>query len=383
MLIVNQKSLLAFAVASGFWLNSLPSLANSAIDDHQNTQIKATTTSDLEQRLTPFLQNEDVWTIYNAQKAQMWLTYANHQKAEGGWTSAEDQAYAEAKKLIEQLENKQNISTVTPVFSSSKVMRRDLWATLELLKQHEGFQCAPTEIAQAEVMLVWAAAEHCELGWHHSRELFASAERLVDTATYQVLNCKGNVSPALPKVSYPSFEELNGTQSGCHGVVGQWPILPPPTPRPIEPEIIALPVTPQVTPQAITPQVIPNIVHFAVDQSTLSKASQQVLDKISQTLHANLNYSVTLYGYTDTRASVKYNLALSKRRANAVMAYLINQGISPNRMSLIAAGKDQSIADSNQILGHALSRRVELIYVGADGKEIETIPQRDDLQPER
>ena len=40
------------------------------------------------------------------------------------------------------------------------------------------------ELAQAEVNLVWAAAEYRELGWHHSREIFASAERLMDQATY-------------------------------------------------------------------------------------------------------------------------------------------------------------------------------------------------------
>lgn len=376
MLIANPKSLIVFAVASGFWLNSLPSLANPVSEDHQKNLIKATSqpSLELEQRLTPFLVSQDVLTLYNAQKAKAWLNYATHQKAEGGWTSAEAQAYAEAQKLIAQLEQKQDISNVTPVFSSSKVMRRDLWATLELLKQHDGFQCAPTEIAEAEVMLVWAAAEHCELGWHHSRELFSAAERLVDAANYQVLNCQGKVSPPLPKVSYPSFEALNGTQPGCHGAV-QWPILPP---KQIEPEIVIQPVPPQVV-----PQVIPNIVHFALDQSKLSKASQLVLDKISQKLHDNPSYSVTLYGYTDTRASVEYNLALSKRRANAVMGYLTNHGISPNRMSLVAAGKGRAIADSNQVIGHALSRRVELIYVGADGKEIETIAQRDDLQLER
>lgn len=375
LIIAKPKSLIAIVVASVFGLNTMPSLANSVSNDHQEPRIGASTQPSLEQRLTPFLQSSDIWTVYHAQKAQMWFTYANHQKAEGGWTSAEDQAHAEALKLIEQLEQleqKPTISTVTPVLSSSKVMRRDLWATLELLKQHEGFRCAPTEIAQAEVMLVWAAAEHCELGWHHSRELFSSAERLVDTANYKVLNCQGKTAPALPKVSYPSFEALNGTQSGCHGVVGQWPILP--LVKPIEPEINAVPMT---------PQAIPNIVHFALDKSDLSKPSQQTLKLVVQKLQDNPNYSVTLYGYTDTRASAQYNLALSKRRADAVMSYLTNHNINPNRLTSIAAGKRQTIADANKVLGHALSRRVELIYVSADGQEIATIAQRDDLQLER
>lgn len=374
MLNTKSKTLIAMTVASVFWLNSLPSLAKPLDDGSQAVVTARTTIPELEQRLAPFLQSPDDVTLYHAKKAQMWLTYASHQKAEGGWTTAENQARAEAQKLIEQLEQKQTISTTTPVFSSSKVMRRDLWATLELLKQHEGFQCAPTEIAQAEVMLVWAAAEHCELGWQHSRELFAAAEQLVDSAHFKVLNCQGKTSPPLQKISYPSFEELNGTQSGCHGVVGSWPILPAPQP--------SVPVV-MTEPTPVVPTVIPNIVHFALDKSDLSLASQQTLNSIAQTLQDNPNYSVTLYGYTDTRASVAYNLGLSKRRATAVMSYLSDHGINPNRLSSVAVGKRQSIADSNKILGHALSRRVELVYVSADGQEIATVAQRDDLQLER
>ncbi|MFW2011187.1 OmpA family protein, partial [Acinetobacter nosocomialis] len=95
------------------------------------------------------------------------------------------------------------------------VMRRDLWANTELFKQHAGFSCAQSQIAQSEVMLVWAAAEHCELGWRHSRELFLSAQRLIDQANSRAFSCSVDVPQQLPKISYPSLQELNGSEQGC------------------------------------------------------------------------------------------------------------------------------------------------------------------------
>lgn len=184
----------------------------------------------LVQRLQPYLHSEAVWTRYQAKKARMWLLYATSERSQRGITQAAAQAEAEAVKLLAQLESNQSISATTPIIASSKVLRRDLWATAELLKQQPGFDCAADELAQAEVTLVWAAAEHCELGWRHSRELFAAAERLVDGASYQAASCHaastllGSAQP-LARVNYPSLAELNGSQKGCHGVVGQWPII--------------------------------------------------------------------------------------------------------------------------------------------------------------
>lgn len=205
----------------------------STPDQHQSMDQLATedltAASTLVQRLQPYVHSDAVWTRYQAQKARMWLLYASTERNQRGITQAAAQAEAEAVKLLEQLESNQSISATTPIIASSKVLRRDLWVTAELLKQQPGFDCAADELAQAEVTLVWAAAEHCELGWRHSRELFAAAERLVDGASYQAASChaasQSVAATPLARVSYPSLAELNGNQKGCHGVVGQWPII--------------------------------------------------------------------------------------------------------------------------------------------------------------
>lgn len=343
----------------------------------------------LQQRVEPFLQSSDALTQYHAQKAQMWLTYAANQHSEGSLTAAEQQAQAQALQLIEQLEQQQPVSTTTPVIQASKVMRRDLWVNAELLKQQAGFDCAPTEIAQAEVMLVWAAAEHCELGWRHSRELFAAAERLIDKANYQAANCHATAQslaaqplPVWNKASYPSLEQLNGTEKGYHGVIGPWPLIAPAlVAQPEAPVMVATPDAPAAEPTA--QEVLPNVVHFALDRATLSPASQQVLGDIATVLGKNSNYSLTLYGYTDARGSTAYNQDLSQRRASTVENFLIQQGVAASRMASVAAGEQQLISDPVAIKGYALSRRVALVYASPDGQEIKTTGQTSDLQLER
>lgn len=395
---IKLKLALAICMASGLTVSlpalSQPTATQSVHQLEQNSLAEKTTVQNtvagLHQRLLAFLNNPDVWTQYHAQKAQMWLTYAANQHSEGGWTAAEQQAQAQATQLIEQLEQQQPISTTTPIIQASKVMRRDLWVNAELLKQQAGFDCASTEVAQAEVMLVWAAAEHCELGWRHSRELFAAAERLIDKANDQVTHCQGGGMQPLPQWNqnnYPSLEQLNGTKKGCHGVIGAWPLVSAGVMSAVVPPISSLPVAEAETPapatEPVVQDVLPNVVHFALDQASLSATSQQVLRQIVEVLNQNTNASLTLYGHTDPRGSAAYNLQLSQRRAKAVEHFLVQQGIEASRIATVAAGEQHVIADPVAIQGHALSRRVILVYSSADGQEIQTIPQTGDLQPEQ
>ena len=341
----------------------------------------------LEQRLQPFLLSDNALTHYHAQKAHMWLTYAKNERSERSLSNAAQQAKAQAVQLIEQLEHtkddaeqQQTISMTTPIIASSQVMRRDLWVNAEHLKHSKGFDCAPADIAQAEVMLVWAAAEHCELGWRHSRELFSAAERLIDQANYQASSCHGGTTLDLPtwnKASYPSLAQLNG--KGCAGVVGTWPIV-------ATHSAIRQPVVEPTNKSLITAQpesaALANVVHFAFNQATLSEASQQILTPIATVLRDHPDYSITLYGHTDARGSAAYNLNLGERRAQAVERFLMAQGVDSGRIATVAAGEKQLISDSILIQGYALSRRVALVYASADGEEIKTTSQATDLQPE-
>jgi outer membrane protein OmpA-like peptidoglycan-associated protein len=81
-------------------------------------------------------------------------------------------------------------------------------------------------------------------------------------------------------------------------------------------------------------------VHFDFDKSTLKPEAQAILKRDIQVLKNNPNAKVRIAGYTSAAGTMAYNQALSERRANAVQAYLINEGlITPDRLSTIGYGE--------------------------------------------
>jgi len=81
-------------------------------------------------------------------------------------------------------------------------------------------------------------------------------------------------------------------------------------------------------------------VHFDFDKSTLKPEAQAILKRDIQVLKNNPNAKIRIAGYTSASGTMAYNQALSERRANAVQAYLINEGlITPDRLSTIGYGE--------------------------------------------
>jgi len=88
------------------------------------------------------------------------------------------------------------------------------------------------------------------------------------------------------------------------------------------------------------------------------------LDKIMALLKQQPGLSIEISGYTDTRASGQYNLTLSQHRAESAKAYLINKGISADRLTIKWYGKTHLVnqcADGVNCpeADHQLNRRVE------------------------
>ena len=81
-------------------------------------------------------------------------------------------------------------------------------------------------------------------------------------------------------------------------------------------------------------------VHFDFDKSTLKPEAQARLKRDIQLLKNNPKAQIRIAGYTSAAGTMAYNQALSERRANAVQAYLINEGlIAPERLSTIGYGE--------------------------------------------
>jgi outer membrane protein OmpA-like peptidoglycan-associated protein len=66
-------------------------------------------------------------------------------------------------------------------------------------------------------------------------------------------------------------------------------------------------------------------------------------------------------GHTDSFGERSYNLGLSQRRADAVVAYMERNGIASSRVEAVGVGPDEPVADNRTRAGRAQNRRIEIV----------------------
>jgi OOP family OmpA-OmpF porin len=136
-----------------------------------------------------------------------------------------------------------------------------------------------------------------------------------------------------------------------------------PRPKP-KPEPPAEPKRVEVTADAI---VIRDKIMFESGKSTIRSESHALLDEIAGVLRDNPRIKkVSIEGHTDADGSEKYNRTLSQGRAEAVMQYLVGQGIEAERLGAVGHGEAKPIADNDTPEGKEENRRVELLITEQD-----------------
>lgn len=99
---------------------------------------------------------------------------------------------------------------------------------------------------------------------------------------------------------------------------------------------------------------------FDFDKSDLKAGAKTVLDGLAQKIVSEDSYVTIVYvtGHTDSVGSDAYNVGLSKRRADAVANYLKSKGVSASKVSVVAKGESEPVADNKTATGRAKNRRV-------------------------
>jgi len=105
-------------------------------------------------------------------------------------------------------------------------------------------------------------------------------------------------------------------------------------------------------------------IYFETNQYKITTEAERVLKKILTVLLANPQFHIEIRAYTDSRADDKYNLELSQKRALAVKNYLIEKGISSDRITAIGLGEEKILNHCKNGIPctddeHAVNRRVE------------------------
>jgi outer membrane protein OmpA-like peptidoglycan-associated protein len=107
-------------------------------------------------------------------------------------------------------------------------------------------------------------------------------------------------------------------------------------------------------------------VNFKLDSDKLDSDAKKQLDRMVSGNNYK-RYFIAVEGFTDKTGSDAYNQALSRRRADAVVAYLVSQHDIPvYRIQMIGLGKDKPVDEGKDRTARAKNRRVEVTVFSAD-----------------
>lgn len=100
---------------------------------------------------------------------------------------------------------------------------------------------------------------------------------------------------------------------------------------------------------------------FETGSAQLKGNTAENLGKLSSFLKTYPDRTLLIEGHTDSIGSEESNISLSQRRADSVRFYLVEQGVSSNRLSAFGKGESSPIASNDSNSGRAMNRRVEII----------------------
>lgn len=103
---------------------------------------------------------------------------------------------------------------------------------------------------------------------------------------------------------------------------------------------------------------------FDFNQATLKPGAKLRLAKVSGIILAYPDLKLEIDGFTDNKGTPEYNMGLSDRRAKAVQAFLVTQGVGPDTVTTRGYGDSNPVASNATAAGRQQNRRVELVVSG-------------------
>ena len=121
-----------------------------------------------------------------------------------------------------------------------------------------------------------------------------------------------------------------------------------------------LPRPPYWTP---APPPVPQkfLVFFDFDRANLRDDARKIITEGVAYAKNNSKTVLTVTGHADTSGSAAYNMGLSERRADAVKAELIRQGVSANEISVRFKGESEPLVQTGDGVKEPQNRRVEIV----------------------
>lgn len=100
-------------------------------------------------------------------------------------------------------------------------------------------------------------------------------------------------------------------------------------------------------------------IFFQTGSDVIKKESFDDLDNLVKLMNEETSVKAEIQGHTDNVGDAAKNKALSQKRADAVMKYLVSKGIDASRLTAVGYGQEKPIEDNKTATGKAKNRRVE------------------------
>lgn len=102
--------------------------------------------------------------------------------------------------------------------------------------------------------------------------------------------------------------------------------------------------------------------NFEVGKSYILPEHFPILTKVQKSIRIFDTKNVVIEGHTDSTGTKATNDQLSRNRAVAVKAYLVNNNsVSKDRISAVGYGPEKPIAPNNTVRGRRLNRRIDIL----------------------
>lgn len=101
-------------------------------------------------------------------------------------------------------------------------------------------------------------------------------------------------------------------------------------------------------------------IHFDTGKAAILPESQDTLKQILLLLQQNADLKLRIEGHTDNQGTAAANQTLSEKRAQAVVGWLVANGVDMSRLTAKGYGQSKPVGDNATEDGRAKNRRVEL-----------------------
>lgn len=139
---------------------------------------------------------------------------------------------------------------------------------------------------------------------------------------------------------------------------------PAPAPRAVAPQPPAPPAPKPAAPAPLPAKVtLQTDALFDFDRSVIKPEGRARLTEFAASVRGVTADVIIVIGHTDSIGSDAYNMRLGQRRAEAVRAFLISQGVR-QRIDASSRGEREPVADNRTAAGRAKNRRVVIEVTG-------------------